>query len=76
MFEFLSIGVPLLCLPQYRHQLLNIEKLSNQKLILQGSNEMYITKNLIIKNFNYLYESTKTRRLFFKKVDVLLIIKV
>ena len=44
MFEFLSIGVPLLCLPQYRHQLLNIEKLSNQKLILQGSNEMYITK--------------------------------
>ncbi|MBV69263.1 MAG: hypothetical protein CMJ08_05635 [Pelagibacterales bacterium] len=67
MFDFLNMGIPSLCLPQYKHQLLNIKNLAKQNIILQGSQDMYISKNLIIKNFNSLYESTKTRRLFFQK---------
>lgn len=66
LFDSLFFGVPALCLPQYKHQLINakiINKLNANRII--NSNRDKIS-NSFIKNFRLIYKDKKIREMLIK----------
>ena len=59
LFEYVSMGIPTIAIPQYEHQLANIDKLVKLKASLLGSNRLQLNATLLkdtlsklIKNFD------------------------
>ena len=67
IFESISYKVPVIGLPQYRHQLINLKKLSSNGAVVIGSNGFALNKNFFLKIFNRIIKFKKIRLKMQKK---------
>ncbi len=54
LFEFASAGVPTICIPQHKHQLINIVKLEKKNITIGLKNMVKVDKLEIKKHIDYL----------------------
>tara|TARA_B100000927_G_C16412825_1_gene447986 strand:- start:33 stop:1097 length:1065 start_codon:yes stop_codon:yes gene_type:complete len=72
IFDAVSRGIPVIGIPQYRHQLITIEKLSEKMAAVGGSKKMTLDENFFSGLINRMIRS-KMERLSMKRVGPKLI---